>query len=135
MCDTHVYVIHIDLNDPKPLEEQIAAGVRQAIARGEVGPGEELPTVRQLAGDLGVHWNTVARAYRRLADEHVLVVRRGRGAVVRDDVPAATTAARSALRDRLVEVIATGRVRGLSTRDISAVFQDALKQFGDARKS
>ena len=128
-------MIRLDLNDPRPLEEQIAAGIRQAVARGDVGPGDELPAVRQLAGDLGVHWNTVARAYRRLADEQVLVVRRGRGAVVRDDVPTATSAARSALRERLIEVIATGRVRGLSARQISAVFHDALKQFAETRRS
>ena len=43
-------VIRIDIDDPRPLEDQIAGRLRQAIAEGSVGPGEDLPSVRQLAG-------------------------------------------------------------------------------------
>lgn len=66
-----------------PLEEQVREQIREAIARGEVVAGDPLPSVRQLAGDLGIHWNTVARAYRRLRDEGLLVVGRGRGKSLR----------------------------------------------------
>ena len=87
-------MIRIDLNSATPLEEQIAAAIRQALAKGDVRPGADLPSVRQLSADLGVHWNTVARAYRKLSDEGILTVRRGRGAVARVEAPAASSKAR-----------------------------------------
>jgi GntR family transcriptional regulator len=76
-------MIRIDINSSKPLEEQIAGALKQTLAQGTMGPGDELPSVRQLAGDLGVHFNTVARAYQRLANEDLITVRRGRSAVIR----------------------------------------------------
>jgi GntR family transcriptional regulator len=127
-------VVRIDLNDPRPLEDQIAMGLRQAIAQGEVGPGEDLPSVRQLAGDLGVHWNTVARAYRRLADEGLLTVRRGRGAVTRDQPRTHARMGRAALRERFADAVAAGLLGGLSRKDIAEAFREALANFGDRRR-
>ncbi len=127
-------MIRIDVNDARPLEDQIAVGLRQAIAQGSVGPGEELPSVRQLAGDLGVHWNTVARAYRKLADEGLLTVRRGRGAVTRDHPRTHARMGRAALRERFSDSVAAGLLGGLSRKDITEAFKEALANFGD-RKS
>ena len=90
--------------------------------------------MRQLASDLGVHWNTVARAYRKLSDEHLLTVRRGRGAVVRAASPAASGAARASIRASLLDVIAAGRVRGLSRKDLDNIFQQALTELGEGKK-
>jgi len=77
-------MITVNLESSDPLEEQVTQEIRRALARGEIVPGDNMPSVRQLAGDLGIHWNTVARAYRRLRDEGLLVVGRGRGVYVRD---------------------------------------------------
>jgi DNA-binding transcriptional regulator YhcF (GntR family) len=123
-------VIRIDLDSARPLEEQITLGIRQALAEGILGAGAELPSVRQLAGDLGVHWNTVARAYRRLADEGVLVVRRGRGAVVGGERRTTRRTAKASLRARLTEAIAAGLVCGLSPDDVAVIFSEALAGFG-----
>ena len=128
-------MIRIDLNDNRPLEDQIAAGLRHAIAQGAVAAGEDLPSVRQLAGDLGVHWNTVARAYRRLADEGLLTVRRGRGAVTREQPRANARMTRTALRDRLAESVAAGLLGGLSRKDIADIFKETLANFGDRTRS
>jgi GntR family transcriptional regulator len=127
-------VIRIDLDDPRPLEDQIAGSLRQAIAQGSVGPGADLPSVRQLAGDLGVHWNTVARAYRRLADEGLLTVRRGRGAVTRDRPRTHARMGRAALRERFRDAVAAGLLGGLSRQDVAETFKEALANFGE-RKS
>jgi GntR family transcriptional regulator len=128
-------VIRIDLDDPKPLEEQIVAALRQALARGTLGSGDELPSVRQVAGDLGVHWNTVARAYRRLADEGLLVVRRGRGALVRGPRRKSVRATTSTIRERFDEAIATGLLGGLSRREISETFEEALGHFAERSRT
>ena len=122
LSDTVCCVIRIDLDSPRPLEEQIVIGIRQAVAQGTLDSGAELPSVRQLAGDLGVHWNTVARAYRRLADEGVVLVRRGRGAVVGGGRRTAVRHAQASVRARLSEAIAAGLVGGLSARDITELF-------------
>ena len=128
-------MIRIDLNDARPLEDQIAAGLRHAIAQGNVAPGGDLPSVRQLAGDLGVHWNTVARAYRRLADEGLLTVRRGRGAVTRDQPRTLVRMTRATLRDRLTESVAAALLGGLSRKDIADTFKEALANFSDRTRS
>jgi len=81
---TEPRIIRIDLASPQPVYEQIVSGLRAMLVAGRFCRGEQLPTVRQLAIDLGVHHNTVAESYRVLAEEGWLDLRRGRGAVVLD---------------------------------------------------
>jgi GntR family transcriptional regulator len=128
-------MIRIDLDSPKPLEEQISLALRQALAQGAIASGEELPSVRQLAGDLGVHWNTVARAYRRLADEGLLIVRRGRGAVIRAPLRTTAGVTTSTLRGRFAETITAGLLGGLSRRDVAQAFEEALSDFGERART
>jgi GntR family transcriptional regulator len=59
----------VDPDDPRPPYEQIRVQIRRQIAAGLLGPAAPLPSVRQLARDLGVSPNTVARAYGELAGE------------------------------------------------------------------
>ena len=61
---------------------QIVDQIKHQMATGRLQPGEQLPTIRQLAADLGVNRNTVARAYRELAREGVISTQRGRGTFV-----------------------------------------------------
>jgi GntR family transcriptional regulator len=75
-------IIHIDLGRDIPAYRQIVDSIRALLVSGALEPGDALPPVRQLAIDLGVHFNTVAEAYRILADEGWLDLKRGRGAVV-----------------------------------------------------
>jgi GntR family transcriptional regulator len=122
-------VLRIDLADPRPIEEQIAAGIRHALAQGTVAADQDLPPVRQLAGDLGVHWNTVARAYRKLADEGLVTVRQGRGAVISPRARARVKVSRAAMRARFSDLVAAGLLGGLTRRDLADVFDEALASF------
>jgi DNA-binding transcriptional regulator YhcF (GntR family) len=124
-------MIRIDVGSSTPLEEQIVRAFRQALAHGAAAPGEELPSVRQLAADLGVHWNTVARAYRRLADEGLLVVRRGRSVVVRDHPRSAPAITKAALRDTFADSVAQALLGGCSHDEIAQAFREALAGFGE----
>ena len=74
--------------DPEagPIFEQIVAGVKAAIARGELAPGEKLPSARALAEELKVNPNTVIRAFLELEREGITETRRGLGTFVREDV-------------------------------------------------
>ncbi len=67
---------------PDPARKQIADQIRSAIVEGSLRPGDELPSVRRLGIDLGVHFNTIAEAYRNLAGEGWLDISQGRGARV-----------------------------------------------------
>ena len=62
-------ILRIDLSSSVPAYRQIAGGIRTMLVAGGFGPGDLLPTIRQLATDLGIHPNTVAEAYRLLAEE------------------------------------------------------------------
>ena len=75
-------MLTVSLSSPIPLHDQMVAGLRDLIAAGTLAIGDELPPVRQLAADLGINLNTVARAYRELTDAGLLASVRGRGTVV-----------------------------------------------------
>jgi GntR family transcriptional regulator len=79
--------VAIDSKDPTPLHAQLERGIRLAIATQRLRPGDQLPTVRQLAVDLRVNANTVARVYLALEREGVLVTRRGVGTFIAEKVP------------------------------------------------
>src|SRR3954471_12335450 len=74
----------IDAQDPTPLYAQLDRAIRVAIATGRLGPGDRLPTVRQLAVDLRINANTVAKVYGELERSGVLETRRGVGTFVGD---------------------------------------------------
>ncbi|MCC6586685.1 MAG: GntR family transcriptional regulator [Bryobacterales bacterium] len=72
----------VDLNDNRPIYQQLVEQIKALIARGDLREGMALPSVRQVAADLGVNLNTVAIAYRELQDQGLLAVRHGAGTVV-----------------------------------------------------
>jgi GntR family transcriptional regulator len=79
--------ITIDAHDRTPIYAQLERGIRVAIATGRMQPGDQLPTVRQLAVDLRVNANTVAKVYLALEREGVVVTRRGVGTFIAESVP------------------------------------------------
>ena len=85
----------VDANSPTPIYAQLDRSIRAAIATGELQQGAQLPTVRQLAVDLAVNANTVARVYVQLERDGILETRRGVGTFVREaPTPQATKARR-----------------------------------------
>ena len=127
----------IDLQSPIPLEEQIRTRIRERIALGELREGDALPSSRQLARDLTVHWNTVARAYRRLQEEGLLVVGRGRGVVVgsSDRRPARPNSeAKRRLAEKLDSIFADSRLLGLSKGELRAFVLDELRRWSSKER-
>ena len=121
--------IRIDLDSVIPATRQIADGLRVQLVEGALSPGAELPSVRRAAMELGVHFNTVAEAYRVLAGEGWLDLRHGRGARVVDREPPAP-ASRTDLADyrqRLRELISQMRAGGVSAAKIA----DELRSFAE----
>jgi GntR family transcriptional regulator len=119
-------IIRVDLSVSTPAYRQIADAIRTQLVNRELKPGQRLATVRQLAMDLAVHHNTVAEAYRMLAEEGWLDLRRRRGAiVVARTTPNASAKDRGALRQRLRGLVAEMRTAGVSLAAIRAEF-DAI---------
>jgi GntR family transcriptional regulator len=107
-------LLQIDLSSDLPVYEQIVRGLRAMLVSGVFQPGEQLPPVRQVALDLAVHHNTVAEAYRVLAVEGWLDLRRGRGAtVVERRGPEPTPEARERFVRRLEELVAKALAEGV----------------------
>src|SRR6266571_1714687 len=75
-------ILSIDQRDPTPIYAQLERGLRAAVATSRLRPGDQLPTVRQLAVDLKVNANTVARVYAELERAGVIETKRGVGSFV-----------------------------------------------------
>jgi DNA-binding transcriptional regulator YhcF (GntR family) len=113
-------ILKINLASEVPVYRQIVDALRPLLVEGKLAPGDLLPPVRQLAADLGVHFNTVAEAYRLLAEEGWLDLRRGRGAAVVDrKTPRANSAAVTGFSRRLRQLIAEVRASGVSSKTIA----------------
>ena len=122
----HAPVLQIDLASDLPASEQIVRGLRAILLAGQFRPGDQLPSVRQLALDLGVHHNTVAGAYRQLAEEGWLDLQRGRGAtVIQRPAPSPTPRAEAEFRQRMddvvVKALAEGVPAGAVVRELTAL--------------
>ena len=126
--------ISIDSSDSTPIYEQLVSALKALINRGEIKTGDELPSVRQLAQDLGVNLNTVARAYRELARLGVLSVRQGRGVSVVGVKGRADEAARAELRKMAARLANEALFRGIRPEDVHQMIDSALKDLGEVGK-
>ena len=75
-------LVSIDARDKTPIYAQLERGLRAAMATSRLRPGDQLPTVRQLAVELSINANTVARVYADLERSGVIETRRGVGSFV-----------------------------------------------------
>lgn len=104
-----------------PPYRQIIEQLRAAIERRELQPGMPLPPVRQLAGDLGVAPNTVARAYAELQSEGWLIGEGRRGTRVAGDIPRPDPRARARdLRETIDRFVTSLQQRGFTRDEIRA---------------
>ncbi|MGC5167687.1 GntR family transcriptional regulator [Luteimicrobium sp. DT211] len=101
--------LSVDPASPTPAFEQLRLQVLADVEEGRLGPGDKLPPIRTLAADLGLAAGTVARAYRELESDGVVVTRRRAGTVVADTALASSTRVRRAAED----FVAVARGAGL----------------------
>ena len=124
--------IEVDLEGAVPVYQQIADGIRALIARGLLAQGAELPGVRQLGAQVGVNLNTVARAYRILAEEGLVDLKWGTAARVREsarkpssDEPLLDDEARR----RLFDLFSRWVLRGAAQPEIQRALKHATAEF------
>lgn len=123
-------LVSIDPTDRTPIYAQLDRGLRAAIATGRLRPGDQLPTVRQLAVDLRVNANTVARVYLELERSGVLETRRGVGSFVRATPEKARPAREHdrRLRAFVTRVLADTDAAGLTVDDVIAGLRAHLEE-------
>ena len=121
----------INTNDPRPIYQQVADGIKELIARGELEEGASLPPVRQLAADLGVNLNTIATAYRELQKDGLIVIKHGSGSMVasRKITERSQDELLRPLRKALTELVLAGmssrKILNLVARELSMVAKEA----------
>ncbi|TWU37300.1 GntR family transcriptional regulator [Novipirellula artificiosorum] len=110
-----------------PIYEQIVRQVKLAVADGVLVGGQMVPSVRQLAGELAINPNTIARAYQQLQADLVLEPLRGRGMIVRRDSLARCTKARNSLvGDAVRRALADALGGGMTPEALRELFEAEL---------
>jgi GntR family transcriptional regulator len=126
-------ILRIDSESTTPVYRQIVDGLRVALVNGDLAPGDPLPAVRRLALDIGVHFNTVAQAYRELAREGWLLISARGGAQVKERVtPNAPKPEAATYRRRIEELIAQIQASGAAPSSLARELRRIAKGLEDA---
>jgi GntR family transcriptional regulator len=120
----------VDPTDTEPLFQQIVSTVKRGVAVGRLKPGERLPSVRELAKELVINPNTIARAYQVLEADGVTLSRRGAGTFVAErNVVVKSDERRRRFKAALEGVLADAVHLGLTAEEVQKVFAAAMKRF------
>jgi len=107
---------------------QIVQQVKEALRLGLLDGGEQLPTVREVVADLAINPNTVAKAYRELEREGLVVARQGRGTFVSSSLPAASLEHHDDLRRQLEQWFRAAQRAGIDEESIRALVSSTLRE-------
>jgi GntR family transcriptional regulator len=125
---TKKLALHLDFRSGLPIYTQIVNQVQSHLVQGSLKVGDQLPTIRALADDLSVNFNTIARAYRILDKARVISTQQGRGTYI-TEIPSGKVKAQ--LRDESLSALAQSFIAealrlGFSKQEISLVVKDKL---------
>lgn len=121
--------LRVDLRSAIPIWHQIEEGVRRLVATGGLEPGASVPSVRDLARELTINPATVAKAYQRLCEAGVLLVRRGEGTFVAERPPALDRGERRRLLSEAAErYVTVARTLGASTEETVDTLDQVLRR-------
>lgn len=116
----------IDRSSGLPAYLQLVRQVREALRLGWLGPGDRLPTVRDVVRSGGVNANTVLKAYRELELSGLVEARQGSGTFVKAGLGSTAPEVMDALRARLAEWVREAREAGLDEEDIDALVRSVV---------
>ena len=121
--------LNLDFHSGLPIYTQIVNQIQSQLVNGILKPGDQLPTVRAMASELRVNFNTVARAYRILDEERIISTQQGRGTYITEIPPPEV---REKLRHEALTELTQRFIKeairlGFSEREISQTIRDNLK--------
>ena len=120
-------IIELDMNSSTPIYVQLRNQIVMGIGRGELKLGESLPTVRQLAQDIGVNTMTVNKAYQILKTEGYIKIDRRHGAIVSDNIDM-DIVFREKLENELELLLAEAAINGMDKRDFLSMCNEIYSQ-------
>jgi len=122
--------LRIDPTRPEPLFQQLVDAVKDGVARGRLSAGDRLPSVRELAKELVINPNTIAKAYRVLEAEGLTYSRRGTGTFIAERRIVMTSEERlRRFRRGLEPLLADAAHMGLTEEELRKSFDEALRRF------
>jgi len=129
--------LHLDFRSGLPIYIQIINQIEQKILGKKLKPNDQLPTVRALASELGVNFNTVARAYRMLDETRIISTQQGRGTYITEIPPPEVT---ERLRQKSLEALARRYIAestrlGFSKGEVTQMVRDQLKSWKESQES
>lgn len=125
----------IDPRSSTPIYLQLVDGIKRAVARGMLVPGERLPTVRELASGLSLNPNTVAKAYQRLEQEGIIETMRSRGTFIAEQSGfVSSQEGREKLKDLLEKVLVEAYHLGISNEELQQLFMEHLASWKKRRE-
>ncbi len=129
--------LNLDFHSGLPIYTQIVNQIQSQLANGILKPGDQLPTVRALASELRVNFNTVARAYRILDEERIISTQQGRGTYITEIPPPEITEKlrQESLAELTQRFINEAFRLGFSEREVSQMVKDKLKAGRDIDRS
>jgi GntR family transcriptional regulator len=120
--------IELDFRSGIPIYVQIVEQIKRLVDSGELKPGDQLPTVRQLATEVRVNFNTIARSYRLLDEAGFISTQHGRGTYILGPVENgnAEQLRRSSLEELTRRFLKDTEMMGFSIEDVSAMVQEQI---------
>jgi GntR family transcriptional regulator len=124
----------LDFRSHVPIYVQLVERIKHLVATGVLAPGDQLPTVRQMAAELRVNFNTVARAYRLLDEAGVISTQQGRGTFVLEQLPPERA---HRLREKAIDGLARSFIHeasqmGFEAQDVQKSIMPLLKSWEDS---
>ncbi|WP_054958609.1 GntR family transcriptional regulator [Paenibacillus dakarensis] len=128
-------IIQLDMQSDVPIYSQLINQIIEGIASGELKPGEPLPSVRNLASDIGINLHTVNKAYTLLKQEGFIQIHRQRGVVVNPDgLPEITPEYEDKRSSQLKPIIAEAICRGMSQEQLQQIVADIHHEITHKKK-
>ncbi|MGA2490259.1 MAG: GntR family transcriptional regulator [Anaerolineales bacterium] len=129
--------LEIDFRSGIPIYLQVVERIKERLAAGQLKPGDQLPTVRSLAADLRVNFNTIARAYRIMDESGIISTQQGRGTYILE-MPTPEVAGsirQKALEDLTQRYIADAERLGISPEELDKVLNEKILQWKENWRS
>lgn len=134
MYTVHIRMFVISQTDKRPMYLQIMEQMKQRIAVGDWVTGQAIPSIRQLAADIGVSVITVKRAYLELEREGVIVTRQGKGCFVASDADVGARIREQELAQRLEQAVRSAAMMGVSPKNLEKRIRAIYDRVTDEEK-
>ncbi|WP_306483000.1 GntR family transcriptional regulator [Anaerococcus sp.] len=116
--------LEIDFASDQPIYEQIRRGIIKSLSQNDLKYGETLPSVRQLASDIGVNLHTVNKAYKMLEEDGIIVMDRRFGSKIVDETKDISESQKKKVKEELDFIIALAKVKNIQKSDLDRLIEN-----------